>query len=524
MYCKKCGTKNKTDAKFCCKCGELLETKSWDDVEVEVKNGISNQSTKRFGKTIGLLIAVAVIGAAGTVVYKVEREKAYETYVAGAEKYTKQGEYELAKESYLKAIKIHSKEADLYSKLGDTYYHLGRLDEATKNYNKLLDIEAGSSDAYKGLLKIAYTNNIYEKIPELCEEAMSVVSKEEKQYFETIDKVYEDYLRYNAYDDYLLHTLGSRGSGCTYTSLDQRIITYGTSFLQLLDFDGDGRDEFIVVRTASEYDADNLPMTITDYVLEIYQYKNAAVEKIYEGEPFSYNGDGRSVVLAENEGKWYLKTGETDANMDVTYYGMKNGEFVPITTLSVDLVTLSRKINGKEATQEEWDSISQKYGNQKSYVIQGYVTDYNTLLARDMANAGEGKVGYKRTYSTEMLREKIMGDDIEKEIEGVLPVGGYIYEDDYTKWYVSSRIEADGYGLHLFCMWDDGKEIYADSESLHFLFDEETGNYECTTDYQSVPQPELKIEPTEKGVNITLSGGTLEVDNISASLIRDMSY
>ncbi len=121
MFCQKCGTQNVEGARFCKNCGAPLHR--WQQMQGGM--GTPSQPVKRTNKKWiaaagGILLAAVVMAGAFAFRSYAER-KDYENYIAQAEKYLDEMDYESAEAAYMKAIEIDPKQEDPYLGLADVY-------------------------------------------------------------------------------------------------------------------------------------------------------------------------------------------------------------------------------------------------------------------------------------------------------------------------------------------------------------------------------------------------------------------
>ena len=95
---------------------------------------------------------------------------------------------------------------------------------------------------------------------------------------------------------------------------------------------------------------------VVEYKVEVWAWKKDHMEKVYEGEPFQFNGDGQAVRFVYLEdGTIGLLTEEHTTSAITVYYGYTGEKFEEQKTVEADIGTLSVKINGEEVTEQEWE-------------------------------------------------------------------------------------------------------------------------------------------------------------------------
>lgn len=149
MFCRQCGTENKDDVKFCKKCGaEFLqdpvskggfwEAEGNEDRRNEKAVGKKNKGSWSGRRWVVITAAFLIMGlcAASSFTLMAHKEKRdYKKYIAQAEKYLEDLDYENAEAAYLRAVKVAPKEQEPYEKLAWIY-------EEQEEYEKAEEILA----------------------------------------------------------------------------------------------------------------------------------------------------------------------------------------------------------------------------------------------------------------------------------------------------------------------------------------------------------------------------------------------
>ncbi len=522
MKCKNCGYENTENAKYCGKCGGKLEMSAGLMAEVaQDKEDREKKKTKRNKKIPVILCAslliIAGIGAAFFVLDKV-KEKQYGECVAEAERYLEEMDYESAEASFLKAIDIDPKDPEARSALTELY--MKETDESVQEmdyiaaeetclkaleleednpdlylmqgdinrklhkdsvtpYEKALELNPDLAEAYIGIMHVKAAAQEFDEVEKMLEEIKELPVAEDdvvKKYAEN----FENYSRYQAYAEKLLNT--DYNSGCnannfaTGTALFQ---SFGFCFAGLVDFDGNGTNELVICKTEAAYDSKNLPNQITDYVLEVWGYERGEVKPLFSGTPLT-SGVSDRVVLAHKGDKWYICTGNTGSSMNMSYYTYENGEFLPEVTLEANIADLSRKINGEEASQEEWGEIVGQF-EQEEYLLQGYEATGENTWPDNMGFWEYVRVDNEVEYLENACYRAIA--ESREWAEGEKPgidYGEYVYRSDDSEVYVSSyrynTTDAQTILSISFC----NRGEYDDS--YEFAWNEEKGAYENTYD------------------------------------------
>lgn len=148
----------------------------------------------------------------------------------------------------------------------------------------------------------------------------SSVSSTEKNSDEK-NKAYAEVLKslIAAHGDLSEKTFGDDGSGEGYK------ISYasGVCYSALIDFDGDGRDELVVVYGVPHQDATD------DYQIEVYSDTGKGAKKLYTGPAGTTAESTGDTLEFSKKGKntYYLLGYINEEEVSYTYYGMEHGKF-----------------------------------------------------------------------------------------------------------------------------------------------------------------------------------------------------
>lgn len=150
-------------------------------------------------------------------------------------------------------------------------------------------------------------------------ESSSVLSTEKNS--DEKNKAYAEVLKslIAAHGDLSEKTFGDDGSGEGYK------ISYasGVCYSALIDFDGDGRDELVVVYGVPHQDATD------DYQMEVYSDTGKGAKKLYTGPAGTTAESTGDMLEFSKKGKntYYLLGYVNEEEVSYTYYGMENGKF-----------------------------------------------------------------------------------------------------------------------------------------------------------------------------------------------------
>ena len=431
MKCIKCGRENKANAKYCASCGNNLKK----------ADGRKGKSLIISALSIGLVIVVGIVGSLYV------RQKQFDGYVDAARKYIEEKNYEDAEMAYVQALDIKPNEETIKDELievyiqdaeaaigesdyeraerachsaveleesnekanllmGDIYLSQGARGDAREQYQKVLETNPYSSTAYMRLLSIEISNEEYDRADQMVSEAEETPIAQDETFSEYVS-MYANYQRYVAYQEMIWEIRpNSRGSTMTGTTWEQ---SYGLCFLKLVDFDGNGTKEIIVVCTESPYTQDTVPVYIDDYVIQVWDYENGETKKVFSGKPFVSQATDLVYIVEDGE-KCYLRAGE-----DGAYYKYENGEFI-----------------SGEALETNADS----YINH-AYILQGNKTSYNGETYKSAYDEVE-RTEQELSYLERACYQSIINMQNRKETGEWIAYGNYSYRSEELDMYVCS--------------------------------------------------------------------------------------
>ncbi len=432
MKCEKCGRENQEGARFCGGCGASLEKK--EDFKI--------QKRKKSGKRKWIIaalsvIAVLVIGIGGSILFQKKKEKDFNDLVASADRYLKKMDYQKAIESYRKILEIDPKRKSAYQGMIQAYYHQGKEDEIE---SVIAEAEKNISDA-ETFDEIRY----WGKVEERLEGYLKFIT-------ELTEKIPQDGFRVEM----------------------RRLQTYGLSFLKNIDFNQDGMDELTLAYTdtrSEDYEK------VVEYKVEVWAWKKDHMEKVYEGEPFQFNGDGQAVRFVYLEdGTIQLVTGENTTSAITVYYGYTGEKFEEQKTVEADIGTLSVKINGEEVTEQEWEEYSAQYdvSNMESYFLQGYgeAKWYGNYTIDRTKQELEYQLRAAKENYKQAIEQKAEREEREEQIQD----GNYITITDNINMYLNVYTEENNKMLEIKYS-ERTDDAYMEVESLTCKYDKEEGIY-----------------------------------------------
>lgn len=136
MRCQKCNHENKTDAKFCVKCGTPLSqnTKKIEIIDKHVERKKIHFNKKRTIITGGIILVISICIGIFFIFRSTLVNAQYNEAIDAGQKYLTTQDYEKAEDSFLKALSIEPKKSLSYEKLYEVYAF-------TNNEDKMQEIE-----------------------------------------------------------------------------------------------------------------------------------------------------------------------------------------------------------------------------------------------------------------------------------------------------------------------------------------------------------------------------------------------
>lgn len=352
MYCSKCGMPNKDTARFCKNCGEPLETEIPVSSQPEERTVPKKTEKPAFHKKnikwicIAVVILLIALIVAVSFMAKDKKEKkekkAYDQYLTSADKYLEDMDYENAEDSYLKAISVDPKQEEPYLGLAELYAQKGDYKKADKILRKAEEViygdpEEGSKSTKDNDSEDGEQSKISQKRQELETKAAA-----------------------QAYYDLLMEYQETYGSA-TKVAIDASWkYLEGLAFAKLIDFDGDGHDELVVAYA----DPEKSNEFIARYSIEVWQYKDYELEKVYSGDGYGNDGGTTTLYITCVEDQYYLIEGGADAFEYDYFWGFKDGEFQQVHSLEIDYDVYpdsNAKIDGKLVTEDEYNEDLEKW-------------------------------------------------------------------------------------------------------------------------------------------------------------------
>lgn len=474
MKCEKCGRENQEEACFCGGCGAALEKKE-----------LNLQKRKKSGKGKWIMaalsvIAILVIGIGGSILFQKKKEKDFKDLVASADRYLKEREYQKAVDSYHKILEIDPKRKSAYQGMIQAYYYQGKEDE----------IESVIAEAEKIISDTEIFDEIryWGKVKERLEGYLKFIT-------ELTEKIPQDGFRVEM----------------------QRLQTYGLSFLKNIDFNQDGMDELTLAYTdtrSEDYEK------VVEYKVEVWAWKKDHMEKVYEGEPFQFNGDGRAVRFVYLEdGTIQLVTGENTTSAITVYYGYTGEKFEEQKTVEANIGTLSVKINGEEVTEQEWEEYSAQYdvSNMESYFLQGY--GEAKWYGNYTIDRTKQELEYQRCAAEENYKQSIEQKAEREEREKQIQDGNYIAITDDINMYLNVYTEENNKMLEIKYS-ERTDDAYMEVESFTCKYDKESGIYK---EVAEDPVHVLAIAQEGDTVSILIKNENTG-HQVSAELQRETQY
>lgn len=152
MYCRKCGKKIEDDVKFCPACG--AEVNNITEIGHEKCIQSKKNKKRKIGIIIGLCLILIIAGLiAALLISKQKKEKIFASNLTAGNKYLEEMNYEEAEASFLKAIKIDSKQKEPYLKLADVYADTEQYEKAEEILKQAEKVFSSSKSEDKNIKK-----------------------------------------------------------------------------------------------------------------------------------------------------------------------------------------------------------------------------------------------------------------------------------------------------------------------------------------------------------------------------------
>lgn len=457
MYCGKCGKEIEEGADFCPYCGNIIEHKNERRIQVNLKKGLI---------IFGIIFAVFLLIFC---LIQINRNSKYKQFIENGDQFFAEADYERAIGAYFSAYMLKEKDASVCIKLGNAYVKTNALDAAKGYYQKALENDNQNMDAYWGMLNTCYKNGEEDEFDQYLNQAYEISTGEDKTLIEKIkDLAYKEKV-YEALDSCMLKW--SQGGGAIQT--DNVIKTIGLCCYILLDYDGDGIDDILKCYTENEYDLYNLPITIDDYVIEIWGYKNGEVKLMESGKPHKFADGCQEIALIKNGNGWKITENDIPDSVESKCYLL-------------------------------WGERNSKGEIKTAFMVRGIK---------------DQKLAHIRSSLRQTLNRAldVHGD---KELSGGIQSGSYKYETDNQAVFLCAYQDETGQScLEIYYAINSGN-ISTVQGYIESKFNEETGKYET----ENTANGEIiSIAPQNDTVEISFDGPRLE-NPISVTLEREMEY
>ena len=271
--------------------------------------------------------------------------------------------YEIAQKESYTVEQVISQEASGYRavlKSGNQYWLLDDYPDVLSCYwydeNGVLQLSGSSS-----LMRVTdYTVDdlIVEGVPEdqnIPAEAVTDNAKVPQSPYAAIVRRYEN--------DY---------KKLTFLNVDGFDYYIGVFEAKLIDFDQDGSDELLIGYSTPREDVEQY---IPQPKLDVWTMKNGAPVQVYEGANVGHGDIGSHCALIDFDGKYCLCTGYNGYEMDLTLLSLEKGSFTEYLNLKSDMDGSYYKINGEDASEDQWKELYQKIDDDpEEHFHSGYLT------------------------------------------------------------------------------------------------------------------------------------------------------
>ena len=299
------------------------------------------------------------------------------------------------KDVKINGIQIGEKREEVKKKWEDEKLEtmcMGNTDIAV--YNNLCEVECKFED--EKLVEMIYKYNPVEGLA-----STSLKNLEEDTDWKNLDEEEEE-----EYDEYIEAKKGlvyptkfnfSKEEEKEYVSVIQeyenkygelRVINdrqaYGVCFLKFLDLKEDGTPQLMIGYSDKEEVVDG--QIYMNYSFDIWDLEDEKAVKVDSGECLPEDGDYKSFLIIEREGKKYVVSGEKmpECERDQIYHGYKNGEFGIVRHEKKDGIYYA--IDGEEMSREDYLDQLWIYEEESKdeFCLNGYWEEEKTELWRDI--------------------------------------------------------------------------------------------------------------------------------------------
>lgn len=334
MFCEKCGTENKDNAKFCEKCGTPIPEVPPTKTEPTNQSVAQIHKKQIIARSIILLVALACV--TGFLVHSnSQKQAAYTGKLQTADKYLQELDYEHAEAVYLEAIDIQPKKEEAYIKLADVYVTQRKTDKAIRI------LENGK--------KKTGSETVETKLTEL-----SAVEESGSEQYQAYYNLCMEYQKKYGMPGY--KALGDELEDGTWNSWGVVGLT-GLCVVELLDFNNDGNQELIL---GYESTVEGV-LNVHEY--EIWAWQENKLTNVLKVAECNHDQDSMEwIETTVYDGKIYLV--QDTASLTFNYLSYDGKTFNKEIEIIDDFYINERKINGKSVSQEELNAFNKKLNRQ----------------------------------------------------------------------------------------------------------------------------------------------------------------
>ena len=158
----------------------------------------------------------------------------------------------------------------------------------------------------------------------------------------------------------------------TFLKVDGFDYYIGVFEAKLIDFDQDGSDELLIGYSTPREDVEQY---IPQPKLDVWTMKNGAPVQIYEGANVGHGDIGSHCALIDFDGKYCLCTGYNGYEMNLSLLSLEKDSFTECLNLKSDMDGSYYKINGEDASEDQWKELYQKIDDDpEEHFHSGYLT------------------------------------------------------------------------------------------------------------------------------------------------------
>ena len=138
----------------------------------------------------------------------------------------------------------------------------------------------------------------------------------------------------------------------------------GLCFSELIDFDGNGREELLTVYA----DPESMDAMFPKYVIEVWEYKKAKMQRIYTGSGYGYDAGSTTLYICDVDNEKYIIEGSADDSSYDCFWGCEEDSFTKMMVLENEFEEVGigelgniYRMNGVEISEDEYEQEYDKW-------------------------------------------------------------------------------------------------------------------------------------------------------------------